>query len=87
LTLILYIEYYTKLRCDYQQVTRKQAKPTHNVNGELIVKRISWTITAALAARDLANKAALETKNGAIVKANAVYGAFIESIGYGVLVP
>jgi len=40
---------------------------------------------ASLAARDLANKAALETKNGAIVKANAVYGAFIESIGYGVL--
>jgi len=42
---------------------------------------------AALAVRDLANKAALDTKSAAIVKANSVYGAFIESIGYGVLVP
>jgi uncharacterized repeat protein (TIGR02543 family) len=42
---------------------------------------------AALAVRDLANKEALEIKKAAIVKANAVYGAFIESIGYGVLVP
>jgi len=42
---------------------------------------------AALAVRDLANKEALEINKAAIVKANAVYGAFIESIGYGVLVP
>jgi streptogramin lyase len=42
---------------------------------------------AALVVRDLANKAALDTKTAAIVKANSVYGAFIESIGYGVLVP
>jgi hypothetical protein len=42
---------------------------------------------AALIVRDLANKAALDTKTAAIVKANSVYGAFIESIGYGVLVP
>jgi len=42
---------------------------------------------AALAVRDLANKGALDIKKAAIVKANAVYGAFIESIGYGVLVP
>jgi len=42
---------------------------------------------AALVMRDLANKAALDTKTAAIVKANSVYGAFIESIGYGVLVP
>jgi hypothetical protein len=41
----------------------------------------------ALAARDLANKAALDAKNAAIVKANSVYGTFIESIGYGVLTP
>jgi hypothetical protein len=41
----------------------------------------------ALAARDLANKAALDAKNAAIVKANSVYGTFIESIGYGVLIP
>jgi len=42
---------------------------------------------AALIVRDLANKAALDSKTAAIVKANSVYGAFIESIGYGVLVP
>jgi hypothetical protein len=42
---------------------------------------------AALAARDLANKAALETKTAAIGKANSVFGAFIESIGHGVLIP
>ena len=42
---------------------------------------------AALAAREAANKAALDAKNAAIAKANATYGTFIESIGYGVLVP
>jgi len=42
---------------------------------------------AALVVRDLANKAALDAKTAAIVKANSVYGAFIESIGYGVLIP
>jgi hypothetical protein len=41
----------------------------------------------ALAAKDAANKAALEVKTNAIVKANAEYGNFIESIGYGVLIP
>lgn len=41
----------------------------------------------ALLVRDLANKAALDAKTAAIVKANSVYGAFIESIGYGVLIP
>jgi Skp family chaperone for outer membrane proteins len=42
---------------------------------------------AAAAARDAANKAALDAKNKAIAKANATYGTFIESIGYGVLIP
>jgi hypothetical protein len=42
---------------------------------------------AAAAARDTANKAALDAKNSAITKANATYGTFIESIGYGVLIP
>jgi hypothetical protein len=42
---------------------------------------------AAAAARDAANKAALDAKNAAIAKANATYGTFIESIGYGVLIP
>jgi uncharacterized repeat protein (TIGR02543 family) len=42
---------------------------------------------AALVARDAANKVALEAKNSAIAKANASYGTFIESIGYGVLIP
>ena len=41
----------------------------------------------AMAARDLANKTALEAKNAAISKANSAYGAFIESVGYGVLIP
>jgi len=42
---------------------------------------------AALAAKDAANQAALDAKNAAIAKANASYGTFIESIGYGVLIP
>jgi hypothetical protein len=42
---------------------------------------------AAAAARDTANKAALDAKTAAIAKANATYGTFIESIGYGVLIP
>lgn len=42
---------------------------------------------AALIAKDAANKAALDAKNAAIAKANASYGSFIESIGYGVLIP
>ena len=42
---------------------------------------------AAAAARDAANKAALDAKNTAIAKAKATYGTFIESIGYGVLIP
>jgi hypothetical protein len=42
---------------------------------------------AAAAVRDAANKAALNDKTAAIAKANATYGTFIESIGYGVLIP
>ena len=42
---------------------------------------------ASAATRDAANKAALDAKNTAIAKANATYGTFIESIGYGVLIP
>lgn len=42
---------------------------------------------AAIANKDAANKAAIDAKNVAIAKANAAYGSFIESIGYGVLIP
>jgi hypothetical protein len=42
---------------------------------------------AALEVRDAANKAALAARDEAIAKANAAYGTFIESIGYGVLIP
>jgi hypothetical protein len=42
---------------------------------------------AALVAKDVADKAALDTKTTAIAKANAAYGTAIESIGYGVLIP
>jgi uncharacterized repeat protein (TIGR02543 family) len=42
---------------------------------------------AALAAKGAADKTALDTKTAAIAKANATYGTFIESIGYGVLIP
>ena len=42
---------------------------------------------AALAAKDSANKAALDANKAAIARANAAYGTFIESIGYGVLIP
>jgi hypothetical protein len=41
----------------------------------------------ALEAQYLANELALNAKNAEIAKANAIYGAFIESIGYGVLIP
>jgi len=42
---------------------------------------------AAAAAKDASTKAALDAKNVAVAKANATYGTFIESIGYGVLIP
>lgn len=42
---------------------------------------------AAIAAKDAADKAALDAKKTEIAKANATYGTFIESIGYGVLIP
>jgi hypothetical protein len=42
---------------------------------------------AALATKNAANKAALDAKAAAIAKANTTYGTFIESIGYGVLIP
>jgi len=41
----------------------------------------------ALAAKDAADKTALVARDVAIAKANATYGTFIESIGYGVLIP
>ena len=41
----------------------------------------------ALAAKDAANKAGLDAREAAIAIANATYGTFIESIGYGVLIP
>lgn len=41
----------------------------------------------ALAAKDAANKAGLDAREAAIARANAIYGTFIESIGYGVLIP
>lgn len=42
---------------------------------------------AALAAKDAANKSAFEAKATSISKANLKYGTYIESIGYGVLIP
>lgn len=42
---------------------------------------------AALTAKDVVDKAALDAKTAAIVKANAAYGTAIESIGYGVFIP
>lgn len=41
----------------------------------------------ALAAKEAANRSAFDEMNVAIAKANASYGTFIESIGYGVLIP
>jgi hypothetical protein len=35
----------------------------------------------------MATKAAIEAKTLAITKARATYGTYIESIGYGVLIP
>ena len=42
---------------------------------------------AALTVKEASNSAALDVKKAAIAKTNAVYGIFIESIGYGVLIP
>ncbi len=42
---------------------------------------------AAAKDRDSSNQAALDAKSAAIAKANSIYGIFIESIGYGVLIP
>jgi hypothetical protein len=42
---------------------------------------------AAIATKNAADKAALDAKTSAIAKAKAAYGAYIESIGYGVLIP
>ena len=41
----------------------------------------------AFAAKDAADKAALDAKTAAVAKANATHGTFIESVGYGVLIP
>jgi hypothetical protein len=41
----------------------------------------------ALAVKDAENRAALQVKMDAITQANVTYGAYIESIGYGVLIP
>jgi len=42
---------------------------------------------AALSAKNFADNSALDAKNAAIAKANSTYAAFIESIGYGVMLP
>ena len=42
---------------------------------------------AALLAKNSANKLVLDQKNNWIAAATAVYGVFIESIGYGILIP
>ena len=42
---------------------------------------------ASAAAKDSANKSALDANKARIVKLNATYGIFIESIGHGVLIP
>jgi hypothetical protein len=42
---------------------------------------------AALLRKDAADALALDAENAAIGKANLTYGTFIESIGYGVLIP
>jgi hypothetical protein len=42
---------------------------------------------AALASKNAADATSQDAKNAAIAKANATYRAFIESIGYGVLIP
>jgi hypothetical protein len=42
---------------------------------------------AALAAKGVADKASFDAKTASIATANATYGTFIESIGYGVLIP
>ena len=42
---------------------------------------------AALAGKNAADATSQDAKNAAIAKANATYRAFIESIGYGVLIP
>jgi len=91
-----------KVRAAYlAELTRINGLPYSKANSELKSAALKTYIAAqkktavdykasgpaALVVRDLANKAALDAKTAAIVKANSVYGTFIESIGYGVLVP
>jgi hypothetical protein len=42
---------------------------------------------AALSTKSAADISALDVKNAATAKANSIYAAFIESIGYGVMIP
>ena len=57
------------------------------IKGKRILVDYKASGPAALAAKDAANNVALDAKNTAVAKANATYGTFIESIGYGVLIP
>jgi hypothetical protein len=42
---------------------------------------------ASMAAKDAADKTALETKSLTVAKANTAFKTFIESKGYGVFIP
>jgi hypothetical protein len=56
--------------------TQKKITPDYKASGP-----------AAASARDGANKAALDAKNAVIAQANFTYGNFLESKGYGLLIP
>jgi uncharacterized repeat protein (TIGR02543 family) len=88
------VEYYSELK-------RINALPASKVHSSLKSAALKTYISAqkqstaaykntqpaAANARDAANKAALDSKNEKIIKANSTYGSFIESIGYGILTP
>jgi hypothetical protein len=63
------------------------ALKTYIASQKQIASNYAASKPAALAVKDAADKVAFERKNAAISEANSTYGSFIESIGYGVLIP
>ncbi len=66
---------------------KSSALKTYITSQKQIVADYAASKPAALTTKETADKAALDTKNAAIAKANTTYATFIESIGYGVLIP
>jgi uncharacterized repeat protein (TIGR02543 family) len=69
------------------RIQNSLALKTYIASQKQIASNYAASKPAVLAVKDAADKVAFERKNAAISKANSTYGSFIESIGYGVLIP